>query len=93
MQPSQVSEVAARAPSKKVEETVERLAGAVGALATAVKTQRDEIATLRKSRATGNALAPEVGSTRGDDMVSWPLDMNSPITRDGVSKSESFFDE
>jgi hypothetical protein len=93
MQPSQVSEVAARAPSKKVEETVERLAGAVGALATAVKTQRDELATLRKSRATGNALAPEVGSARGDDMVSWPLDMNSPITRDGVSKSESFFDE
>lgn len=93
VQPAQVSEVTARAPSKKMEDTVERLAQAVGSLAGAVKSQGAELASLKKSRATGNALAPEVGSARGDDMVSWPLDMNSPITRDVVGKGESFFDE
>jgi hypothetical protein len=78
--------------AKNLEGTVARMADMVSNLTGIVQTQGNELATLRKARGVGNALAPEASPRYDEEHVSWPLDMNSPVTRDGVNKTESFFD-
>lgn len=59
-----------------------------------VQGQDDEIARLKKS--TGLPASREVDSVRRPkppEPVSWPLDMNQPLSRDRVAKEVSFFDE
>lgn len=70
------------------------LADGVRALTAKVKTQDAEIARLKKS--TGLPASREVESTRAPkppDPVSWPMDMNAPLTREQVAKDISFFDD
>ena len=57
-----------------------------------VKRQDDELRVLKQRRGLPNALAPEGGRAEPED-VSWPLDMNRPISREGVTKETSFYDE
>lgn len=59
-----------------------------------VQGQDQEIARLKKS--TGLPASREVDSVSGPkhpEPVSWPLDMNQPLSRDHVAKEVSFFDE
>jgi len=69
------------------------LVASVGELTNVVKRQQEELVSLRKTRATSNAIAVEGGRRRENQDVSWPLDMNRPISRDTIGKSVSFFDE
>jgi len=59
-----------------------------------VQDQDEEIARLKKS--TGLPASREVDAVRKtkptDDSVSWPLDMNRPLSREQVAKEVSFFD-
>lgn len=80
------------APMAKADDTVARMAAMVSSLTGVVQAQGQELATLRKARSVGNALSPEAAPRHDEEHVSWPLDMNSPVTRDGVNKTESFFD-
>ena len=57
-----------------------------------VKRQDDELRVLKRQRGLPNALSVDGGRAEPDD-VSWPLDMNRPITREGVTKETSFYDE
>ena len=57
-----------------------------------VKRQDDELRVLKRQRGLPNALAPEGGRAEPEE-VSWPLDMNRPINREGVTKETSFYDE
>jgi hypothetical protein len=59
-----------------------------------VKQQEERIVQMQKTRPTSNAIPVEGGSRRRNVQdVSWPLDMNRPITRDRVDKAISFYDE
>jgi hypothetical protein len=59
-----------------------------------VKQQEARIVQLQKTGVTSNAIPVEGGSRgRAVQDVSWPLDMNRPITRDRVDKAISFYDE
>ena len=68
------------------------LVASVTELTQLMKSQQDELARLRKTRAISNAIAIDGGRPRASQDVSWPLDMNRPISRDGVSKAVSFYD-
>lgn len=70
------------------------LVAGVRELTRVVKRQEEELVQMRKTRATSNAIPVDGGSRRRDVQdVSWPLDMNRPITRDRVDKAISFYDE
>lgn len=59
-----------------------------------VQRQEEQLVRLQKTRATSNAIPIEGGSRRREiQEVSWPLDMNRPISRETVAKSVSFYDE
>jgi hypothetical protein len=59
-----------------------------------MKRQGDEFVRFRKTHATSNAIPVDGGSRRREPQdVSWPLDMNRPISRDSVAKTVSFYDE
>jgi hypothetical protein len=59
-----------------------------------VQGQDEQIARLKKS--TGLPASREVDAVRRpkpqDDSVSWPLDMNRPLSREKIAKEVSFFD-
>lgn len=58
-----------------------------------VQGQDEQIARLKKS--TGLPASREVDAvrkTKAPESVSWPLDMNQPLSRDRVAKEVSFFD-
>ncbi len=57
-----------------------------------VKRQDDELRVLKQQRGLPNALSVDGGRAELDD-VSRPLDMNRPISREGVTKETSFYDE
>lgn len=79
---------------KRVPEGMEALAASVQELARTVQKQEARIERLQKTRATSNAIAVDGQSRRREvQEVSWPLDMNRPITRDRVDKTISFYDE
>ncbi|HEX7842768.1 MAG TPA: hypothetical protein VF469_35085 [Kofleriaceae bacterium] len=69
------------------------LVASVRELTRVVKRQEDELVRIQKTRATSNAIPVDGGSRRPTVQdVSWPLDMNRPITRDRVDKAISFYD-
>ncbi|TAJ75043.1 MAG: hypothetical protein EPO42_14390 [Gallionellaceae bacterium] len=73
---------------------LEKMATMLTSVVGTVKKQSDELAAIKKSRGQGNGLTIEGGPSRRETQeVSWPLDMNSPVTRDNVHKQESFFDD
>jgi hypothetical protein len=70
------------------------LVTSVQELTRVVKQQGEQLGRLQKTRATSNAIPIEGGGRRREVQdVSWPLDMNRPITRDRVDKAISFYDE
>lgn len=73
---------------------LKELAAGIGELTRVVKHQEEELARLRQARGVSNAIPVDGGGRRVEPQdVSWPLDMNRPISRDKVRKEVSFFDE
>lgn len=71
-----------------------QLITSVEQLTRVVKRQEEQLVRLQKTRATSNAIPVEGGGRlREIQEVSWPLDMNRPISRDRVDKAISFYDE
>lgn len=60
-------------------------------LATQDHTKVEQLAKMRGAPAGGPVEGTTQKSAEAD--VSWPMDMNAPITRDTVGKGESFFDD
>ncbi len=85
------------------EDKVEKRAGApgmgdlvasIGELTRVVKRQEEELTRIRKTRGVSNAIPVDGGGRRAEPQeVSWPLDMNRPISRDSVAKAVSFYEE
>jgi hypothetical protein len=70
------------------------LVAGIGELTRVVKRQEEEFARIRQARGVSNAIPVDAGGRRAEPQeVSWPLDMNRPISRDKVRKEVSFFDE
>jgi hypothetical protein len=69
------------------------LVSGIGELTRVVKRQEEELARMRQARGVSNAIPVEGGRRAEPQDVSWPLDMNRPISRDKVRKEVSFFDE
>ncbi len=71
------------------------LAGTVNQLAGVVKTHGEGLDAIKKSRSapSGGPVETTGGPVRKSADVSWPMDLNNPITRDTVGKNESFFDD
>lgn len=80
------------AAAKAVPGLAELVAG-IGELTRVVKRQEEELGKLRQARGVSNAIPVDGARRRDPDDVSWPFDMNRPITRDKVKKEVSFFDE
>ena len=71
---------------------LEQLVAGIAELSRVTKQQGEELSAIRKARGISNALSVEGTSRRETQEVSWPLDMNRPISREKVSKGTSFFD-
>lgn len=69
------------------------LVSGIGELTRVVKRQEEELARMRQARGVSNAIPVESARRAEPQEVSWPLDMNRPISRDKVKKEVSFFDE
>jgi len=69
------------------------LVAGIGELTRVVKRQEEELGKLRQARGVSNAIPVDGARRREPEDVSWPFDMNRPITRDKVKKEVSFFDE
>jgi hypothetical protein len=70
------------------------LVAGISELTRVVKRQEEELARVRQARGVSNAIPVDGGGRRAEPQeVSWPLDMNRPISRDKVRKEVSFFDE
>jgi hypothetical protein len=80
------------AAAKAVPGLAELVSG-IGELTRVVKRQEEELGKLRQARGVSNAIPVDGARRREPDDVSWPFDMNRPITRDKVKKEVSFFDE
>ena len=77
----------------KAAKHIEALTKSVSHLTQIAKTQSAEIERLKSGGARSNALPVEKNRRRESQDCSWPMDMNRPIDRGSVAKSESFFDE
>ncbi len=69
------------------------LVSGIGELTRVVKRQEEELGRIRHARGVSNAIPVEGGRRTEPQDISWPLDMNRPISRDKVRKEVSFFDE
>ncbi len=70
------------------------LVASIGELTRVVKRQEEELTRIRKTRGISNAITVDGGGRRAEPQdVSWPLDMNRPISRDSVAKAVSFYEE
>jgi hypothetical protein len=70
------------------------LVSGIGELTRVVKRQEEELTRIRKTRGISNAISVDGGGRRAEPQeVSWPLDMNRPISRDSVAKAVSFYEE
>jgi hypothetical protein len=69
------------------------LVSGIGELTRVVKRQEEELGRIRQARGVSNAIPVEGGRRTEPQDISWPLDMNRPISRDKVRKEVSFFDE
>jgi hypothetical protein len=65
----------------------------ISELTTVVKRQEEELGRIRQTRGVSNAIQVDGGRRSEAAAVSWPLDMNRPISREQVKKEVSFFDE
>lgn len=86
----------AKTEDEQTTKAIAAIALSVAEIAKAVKTTQGEVASIKKVRGASNAIVVEGDGSpsRGDSgEVSWPLDMNRPVTRNGVRKDESFFDD
>lgn len=72
---------------------LDELVTGIGELTRVVKRQEEELARIRQARGVSNAIPVESARRAEPQEVSWPLDMNRPISRDKVKKEVSFFDE
>jgi hypothetical protein len=79
----------AQEPSPVVTELVSEMQK----LARVVKRQEEELSSLRQTRGVSNAMQVDSARRVEPQEVSWPFDMNRPISRDKVRKEVSFFDE
>ncbi len=82
-------------PLAAMQAQLTELVGVVGGLAGVVKQTQAGLQQVQKSRgapASGPVETTHVAKGADGD-VSWPMDMNNPITRDTVGKGESFFDD
>jgi len=83
---------------KKVEKSagtipgIAELVASVGELTRVVKRQEHDLAQIRKTRGTSNAIPVDGGRRVEPADVAWPLDMNRPISRSTVTKAKSFYD-
>jgi hypothetical protein len=78
---------------KSIEDMLTPVIAGLNQVGVVVKQQKSELETIKKSRGTGNA-APDVegsGKAPASDGFSWPLDLNNPVNKETVSKTESFF--
>jgi len=83
----------AQAGSPEVPGLKDLVAG-ITELTRVVKRQEEELGRIRQARGISNAIPVDGGGRRTEPQeVSWPLDMNRPISRDKVRKEVSFFDE
>lgn len=70
------------------------LVSGISELTRVVKRQEEELSRIRQARGVSNAIPVDGGGRKAEPQdVSWPLDMNRPISRDKVKKETSFFDE
>lgn len=60
-------------------------------VAKATGAQRAELESIKKSRGVGNAATNVEGAGAPTKEFSWPLDINNPVSKETVSKTESFF--
>ncbi len=91
---AEVSQVVAQAVAP-IQAQLTELAGVVKRLAGVVTSQGASLSSVAKSRPAPAALSVEQGGEppgQGSGF-SWPMDMNSPFTRESVGKGPSFFDE
>jgi hypothetical protein len=79
-------------PPAPVPGLAELVAG-IGELTRVVKRQEDELSRIRQARGVSNTIPVDGGRRAAPEEVSWPFDMNRPITRDKVKKEVSFFDD
>jgi hypothetical protein len=83
----------AEAPPAAAVPGLAELVSGIGELTRVVKRQEEELARMRQARGVSNAIPVESARRAEPHDVSWPLDMNRPISRDKVRKEVSFFDE
>jgi hypothetical protein len=88
-----VTKRAAAAPQPASVPGLADLVTGIGELTRVVKRQEEELSRMRQARGVSNAIPVEGGRRAEPQDVSWPLDMNRPISRDKVRKEVSFFDE
>jgi hypothetical protein len=88
-----VTKRAAAAPQPAAVPGLTDLVTGIGELTRVVKRQEEELSRMRQARGVSNAIPVEGGRRAEPQDVSWPLDMNRPISRDKVRKEVSFFDE
>lgn len=72
------------------------LLGQLQKMTAVMQKQSQELAQLKKSRNAPSALAAEhieKSADNEDQDFSWPLNMNRPMNRGSVDKSDSFFDD
>lgn len=72
---------------------LEELVSGIGELTRVVKRQEEELTKMRQARGVSNAIPVDGGRRAEAQDVSWPLDMNRPISRDKVRKEVSFYEE
>ncbi|MGH6954637.1 MAG: hypothetical protein ACREGL_10665 [Alphaproteobacteria bacterium] len=90
---SGVKKRSAVSPAAPAVPGLEDLVSGIGDLTRVVKRQEEELTRMRQARGVSNAIPVEGGRRAEHQDVSWPLDMNRPISRDKVRKEVSFFDE
>jgi hypothetical protein len=78
---------------KRAPAGMEQLVAGIGELTRVVKRQEEELTRIRKARGVSNAIPVDGGRREPAQEVSWPLDMNRPISRDSVAKAVSFYEE
>jgi hypothetical protein len=72
---------------------VKELTAGIAELTEVVKRQEEELTRIRQARGVSNAITVDGGGRRREAQeVSWPLDMNRPISRDSVGKAVSFYE-
>lgn len=79
--------------SQPAQDAVHTLASEIRELTRVVKRQEDELHKMRQTRGVSNSIPVNGGRRAEPGDVSWPFDMNRPITRDRVRKEVSFFDD